>query len=237
MKTRVLAGAAAVALALAGYTGAAPASADDAVPSLTVRAVNTAQGDSSAYLDAKCPENTAKAVIKVGTWKTETINLKNQQDEFGYMVNGQGQVPTTLTCFDYQDKSTNTTVEVDVTKPIGPQVTVSGDGVARKAAPGGNITVCASGFYASKEVDFTLYSKPYALGKATSSESGSVQLSAVVDKDVTPGSNHFVVLKADGEVGLANVTVVSKEDLGKSQPKQDGSKSGKPGMPRTGAPA
>ena len=126
MKTRVLAGAAAVALALAGYTGAAPASADDAVPSLTVRAVNTAQGDSSAYLDAKCPENTAKAVIKVGTWKTETINLKNQQDEFGYMVNGQGQVPTTLTCFDYQDKSTNTTVEVDVTKPIGPQVTVSG---------------------------------------------------------------------------------------------------------------
>ena len=124
-----------------------------------------------------------------------------------------------------------------MTKPIGPQVTVSGDGVARKAAPGGNITVSATGFTASKEVDFTLYSKPYALGKATSSESGSVQLSAVVDKDVTPGSNHFVVLKADGEVGLANVTVVSKEDLGKSQPKQDGSKSGKPGMPRTGAPA
>ena len=87
MKKRVLAGAAALTLAFAGFTGINQASADDGVaPSLTVRAVNTAQGDSSAYLAAKCPEHTAKAVIKVGEWKTETINLKDQPSEFGYMI-------------------------------------------------------------------------------------------------------------------------------------------------------
>lgn len=238
MKKRVLAGAAALALAFAGFTGINQASADDgAAPSLTVRAVNTAQGDSSAYLVAKCPEHTAKAVIKVGEWKTETINLKNQPSAFGYMITStQGQTPTSLTCFDYQDKSTNTTVTVDLTKAVGPQVTVTGDGVARKAAPGGNITVGATGFTAGQELDFTLHSKPYQLGKATVAADGSVKLSAVVSSDVTPSSNHYVVVKNDNEVGLANVTIVNKDDLKKSgQPGDNGGKKNKPGLPRTGA--
>ena len=35
---------------------------------------------------------------------TETINLKDQPSEFGYMITStQGQTPTSLTCFDYQD--------------------------------------------------------------------------------------------------------------------------------------
>ena len=241
MKKRVLAGAAALTLAFAGFTGINQASADDGVaPSLTVRAVNTAQGDSSAYLVAKCPEHTAKAVIKVGDWKTETINLKNQPSEFGYMITStQGQAPTSLTCFDYQDQSTNTTITVDLTKAVGPQVTVTGDGVARKAAPGGNITVGATGFAAGQELDFTLYSKPYPLGKATASADGSAQLSAVVSSDVIPGSSHYVVVKSDkDEIGLANVAIVNKDDLKKGQPGDNGGQQkGKPGLPRTGAAA
>lgn len=241
MKKRVLAGAAALTLAFAGFTGINQASADDGVaPSLTVRAVNTAQGDSSAYLAAKCPEHTAKAVIKVGDVKTETINLKNQPSDFGYMITStQGQAPTSLTCFDYQDQSTNTTITVDLTKAVGPQVTVTGDGVARKAAPGGNITVGATGFAAGQELDFTLYSKPYPLGKATASADGSAQLSAVVSSDVIPGSSHYVVVKSDkDEIGLANVAIVNKDDLKKGQPGDNGGQQkGKPGLPRTGAAA
>ena len=241
MKKRVLAGAAALALGLTGVIGINQASADEgAVPSLTVRAVNTAQGDASAYLTAKCPEHTAKAVIKVGDWKTETINLKNLPSEFAYMITSpQGQAPTSLTCFDYQEQSTNTTVTVDLTKAVGPQVTVTGDGVARKAAPGGNITVGATGFAAGQELDFTLYSKPYPLGKTTASADGSAQLSAVVSNDVIPGSSHYVVVKSDkDEVGLANVTIVNKDDLKKGKPGDNGgTQKGKPGLPRTGAAA
>ncbi len=241
MKKRVLAGAAALTLAFAGFTGINQASADEgAAPSLTVRAVNTAQGDASAYLVAKCPEHTAKAVIKVGDVKTETINLKNQPSDFGYMITStQGQAPTSLTCFDYQDQSTNTTITVDLTKAVGPQVTVTGDGVARKAAPGGNITVGATGFAAGQELDFTLYSKPYPLGKATASADGSAQLSAVVSSDVIPGSSHYVVVKSDkDEIGLANVAIVNKDDLKKGQPGDNGGQQkGKPGLPRTGAAA
>lgn len=238
MKKRVLAGTAALALGLTGVIGANQASADEgAAPSLTVRAVNTAQGDASAYLMAKCPEHSAKAIIKVGDWKTETINLKNAPSEFGYMISSnQGQAPTSLTCFDYQEKSTNTTATIDLTKAVGPQVTVTGDGVARKAAPGGNITVAATGFAAGQELDFTLYSKPYPLGKTTVSAGGSAQLSAVVSSDVIPGSSHYVVVKSDkGEIGLANVTIVNKDDLKKGQPGDNGGKQkGKPGLPRTG---
>ena len=241
MKKRVLAGTAALALGLTGVIGANQASADEgAAPSLTVRAVNTAQGDASAYLMAKCPEHSAKAIIKVGDWKTETINLKNAPSEFGYMISSnQGQAPTSLTCFDYQEKSTNTTATIDLTKAVGPQVTVTGDGVARKAAPGGNITVAATGFAAGQELDFTLYSKPYPLGKTTVSAGGSAQLSAVVSSDVIPGSSHYVVVKSDkGEIGLANVTIVNKDDLKKGQPGDNGGKQkGKPGLPRTGAAA
>ena len=241
MKKRVLAGTAALALGLAGVIGVNQASADEgAAPSLTVRAVNTAQGDASAYLMAKCPEHSAKAIIKVGDWKTETINLKNAPSEFGYMISSnQGQAPTSLTCFDYQEKSTNTTATIDLTKAVGPQVTVTGDGVARKAAPGGNITVAATGFAAGQELDFTLYSKPYPLGKTTVSAGGSAQLSAVVSSDVIPGSSHYVVVKSDkGEIGLANVTIVNKDDLKKGQPGDNGGKQkGKPGLPRTGAAA
>ena len=122
MKKRVLAGAAALALGLTGVIGINQASADEgAVPSLTVRAVNTAQGDASAYLTAKCPEHTAKAVIKVGEWKTETINLKNAPSEFGYMISSnQGQAPTSLTCFDYQEQATNTTVTAAMARQIKP---------------------------------------------------------------------------------------------------------------------
>ena len=241
MKKRVLAGTAALALGLTGVIGVNQASADEgAAPSLTVRAVNTAQGDASAYLMAKCPEHTAKAIIKVGDRKTETINLKNAPSEFGYMISSnQGQAPTSLTCFDYQEKSTNTTATIDLTKAVGPQVTVTGDGVARKAAPGGNITVGATGFAAGQELDFTLYSKPYPLGKATVSEGGSAQLSAVVSSDVIPGSSHYVVVKSDkDEIGLANVAIVNKDDLKKGQPGDNGGKQkGKPGLPRTGAAA
>ena len=241
MKKRVLAGTAALALGLTGVIGVNQASADEgAAPSLTVRAVNTAQGDASAYLMAKCPEHTAKAIIKVGDRKTETINLKNAPSEFGYMISSnQGQAPTSLTCFDYQEKSTNTTATIDLTKAVGPQVTVTGDGVARKAAPGGNITVAATGFAAGQELDFTLYSKPYPLGKTTVSAGGSAQLSAVVSSDVIPGSSHYVVVKSDkGEIGLANVTIVNKDDLKKGQPGDNGGKQkGKPGLPRTGAAA
>ena len=241
MKKRVLAGTAALALGLTGVIGVNQASADEgAAPSLTVRAVNTAQGDASAYLMAKCPEHSAKAIIKVGDWKTETINLKNAPSEFGYMISSnQGQAPTSLTCFDYQEKSTNTTATIDLTKAVGPQVTVTGDGVARKAAPGGNITVGATGFAAGQELDFTLYSKPYPLGKTTVSAGGSAQLSAVVSSDVIPGSSHYVVVKSDkGEIGLANVTIVNKDDLKKGQPGDNGGKQkGKPGLPRTGAAA
>ncbi len=241
MKKRVLAGTAALALGLTGVIGVNQASADEgAAPSLTVRAVNTAQGDASAYLMAKCPEHSAKAIIKVGDWKTETINLKNAPSEFGYMISSnQGQAPTSLTCFDYQEKSTNTTATIDLTKAVGPQVTVTGDGVARKAAPGGNITVAATGFAAGQELDFTLYSKPYPLGKTTVSAGGSAQLSAVVSSDVIPGSSHYVVVKSDkGEIGLANVTIVNKDDLKKGQPGDNGGKQkGKPGLPRTGAAA
>ena len=241
MKKRVLAGTAALALGLTGVIGVNQASADEgAAPSLTVRAVNTAQGDASAYLMAKCPEHSAKAIIKVGDWKTETINLKNAPSEFGYMISSnQGQAPTSLTCFDYQEKSTNTTATIDLTKAVGPQVTVTGDGVARKAAPGGNITVAAAGFAAGQELDFTLYSKPYPLGKTTVSAGGSAQLSAVVSSDVIPGSSHYVVVKSDkGEIGLANVTIVNKDDLKKGQPGDNGGKQkGKPGLPRTGAAA
>jgi hypothetical protein len=241
MKKRVLAGAAALALGLTGVIGVNQASADEgAAPSLTVRAVNTAQGDASAYLMAKCPEHTAKAIIKVGDRKTETINLKNAPSEFGYMISSnQGQAPTSLTCFDYQEKSTNTTATIDLTKAVGPQVTVTGDGVARKAAPGGNITVGATGFAAGQELDFTLYSKPYSLGKATVSAGGSAQLSAVVSSDVIPGSSHYVVVKSDkDEIGLANVAIVNKDDLKKGQPGDNGGKQkGKPGLPRTGAAA
>ena len=238
MKKRVLAGTAALALGLTGVIGANQASADEgAAPSLTVRAVNTAQGDASAYLMAKCPEHSAKAIIKVGDWKTETINLKNAPSEFGYMISSnQGQAPTSLTCFDYQEKSTNTTATIDLTKAVGPQVTVTGDGVARKAAPGGNITVAATGFAAGQELDFTLYSKPYPLGKTTVSAGGSAQLSAVVSSDVIPGSSHYVVVKSDkDEIGLANVAIVNKDDLKKGQPGDNGGKQkGKPGLPRTG---
>ena len=241
MKKRVLAGAAALALGLTGVIGVNQASADEgAAPSLTVRAVNTAQGDASAYLMAKCPEHTAKAIIKVGDRKTETINLKNAPSEFGYMISSnQGQAPTSLTCFDYQEKSTNTTATIDLTKAVGPQVTVTGDGVARKAAPGGNITVGATGFAAGQELDFTLYSKPDPLGKATDSAGGSSQLSAVVSSDVIPGSSHYVVVKSDkDEIGLANVAIVNKDDLKKGQPGDNGGKQkGKPGLPRTGAAA
>ena len=241
MKKRVLAGAAALALGLTGVIGVNQASADEgAAPSLTVRAVNTAQGDASAYLMAKCPEHSAKAIIKVGDWKTETINLKNAPSEFGYMISSnQGQAPTSLTCFDYQEKSTNTTATIDLTKAVGPQVTVTGDGVARKAAPGGNITVAATGFAAGQELDFTLYSKPYPLGKTTVSAGGSAQLSAVVSSDVIPGSSHYVVVKSDkDEIGLANVAIVNKDDLKKGQPGDNGGKQkGKPGLPRTGAAA
>ena len=241
MKKRVLAGAAALALGLTGVIGVNQASADEgAAPSLTVRAVNTAQGDASAYLMAKCPEHTAKAIIKVGDRKTETINLKNAPSEFGYMISSnQGQAPTSLTCFDYQEKSTNTTATIDLTKAVGPQVTVTGDGVARKAAPGGNITVGATGFAAGQELDFTLYSKPYPLGKTTVSAGGSAQLSAVVSSDVIPGSSHYVVVKSDkDEIGLANVAIVNKDDLKKGQPGDNGGKQkGKPGLPRTGAAA
>ena len=241
MKKRVLAGTAALALGLTGVIGVNQASADEgAAPSLTVRAVNTAQGDASAYLMAKCPEHSAKAIIKVGDWKTETINLKNAPSEFGYMISSnQGQAPTSLTCFDYQEKSTNTTATIDLTKAVGPQVTVTGDGVARKAAPGGNITVAATGFAAGQELDFTLYSKPYPLGKTTVSAGGSAQLSAVVSSDVIPGSSHYVVVKSDkDEIGLANVAIVNKDDLKKGQPGDNGGKQkGKPGLPRTGAAA
>lgn len=241
MKTRVFAGAAALALAFTGLTGINQATADDATePSLTVRAVNTAQGDSSAYLVAKCPAHTAKAIIKIGETKTETLDRKNQPEEFGYMMtSNQGQTPTSLTCFDYQDVSTNTSLTVDLTKAVGPQVTVTGDGVARKAAPGGNITVGATGFSAGQEVDVTLFSKPYPLGKATVSAEGSAQLSAAVDKDVVPGSSHYVVVKGDkDEIGLANVTIVNKDDLKKGQTGNNGGqKGGKPGLPRTGAAA
>ena len=241
MKKRVLAGTAALALGLTGVIGVNQASADEgAAPSLTVRAVNTAQGDASAYLMAKCPEHSAKAIIKVGDWKTETINLKNAPSEFGYMISSnQGQAPTSLTCFDYQEKSTNTTATIDLTKAVGPQVTVTGDGVARKAAPGGNITVAATGFAAGQELGFTLYSKPYPLGKTTVSAGGAAQLSAVVSSDVIPGSSHYVVVKSDkGEIGLANVTIVNKDDLKKGQPGDNGGKQkGKPGLPRTGAAA
>lgn len=236
MKKRVLAGAAALALAFAGIN---QASADEgAAPSLAVRTVNTAQGDASAYLLAKCPDHTAKAIIKVGELKTETVDLKNQPTAFGYMItSNQGQTPTSLTCFDYQDQSTNTTITVDLTKAVGPQVTVTGDGVARKAVPGGNITVGATGFSAGQELDFTLHSKPYPLGKAAVSADGSAQLSAVLSNDVIPGSSHYVVVKNDkDEIGLANVAIVNKDDLKKSsQPGDNGGKKSKPGLPRTGA--
>ena len=53
---------------------------------------------------------------------------------------------------------------------------------------------------------------------------------------MTPGSSHYVVVKNDNEVGLANVTIVNKDDLKKSgQPGDNGGKKNKPGLPRTGA--
>ena len=105
-----------------------------------------------------------------------------------------------------------------------------------KAAPGGNITVGATGFTAGQELDVTLYSKPYPLGKTTVAADGSAQLNAVLSGDVTPGSSHYVVVKNDNEVGLANVTIVNKDDLKKSgQPGDNGGKKNKPGLPRTGA--
>lgn len=95
--------------------------------------------------------------------------------------------------------------------------------------PGGNITVSATGFTASKEVDFTLYSKPYA-------RQGHILRERLRAIECRRGQGrytwqqlHFVVPGVDGEVGLANVTVVSKEmTSASSQPKQDGSKSASP---------
>lgn len=53
---------------------------------------------------------------------------------------------------------------------------------------------------------------------------------------MTPGNNHYVVVKNDSEVGLVNIAVVSKDDLKKSgQLGDDGGRKNEPGLSHTGA--
>lgn len=95
--------------------------------------------------------------------------------------------------------------------------------------------VGVTGFTTDQELDVTLCSKPYPLGKTIVAANGSAQLNAVLSGDATPGSSRYVVVKNDNEIGLANVTVVNRDNLKKSgQPGSNDGRKNKSGLPRTG---